>query len=155
PTVTMDLAALVSHDPGNVDRDTLGELMAHARRVRGFLDAYDIACARRSNELAQQGASEDALSLFLRNGSRSSRDAHQTGKREGVCSELPEFEEALATGDVSTHHLDTLGRLRKDLSDEERSDLKERVDELLDHAKADYAEKFEKHAKAIITEIKD
>lgn len=155
PTVTDDLAALVDHDPATADRDLLGELMSHARRLRGFLDAYDIACARRSKELAAQGASEDAYTLFLHNGTRSAKDAHQTDRREGVCSELPEFEHALAAGEVSTHHLDTLGKLTKDLSDAERLDLKDRVTELLDSAKADYVERFEKNAKAIITEIKD
>ena len=56
---------------------------------------------------------------------------------------------------MSNHHLDALGRQTKNLTDEERSDLKDRTDELLDHAAAETAELFEKNLKAIITEIKD
>lgn len=56
---------------------------------------------------------------------------------------------------MSTAHLDALRRHTRDLTDEERLDVKDRVAELLDHATSETAELFDKHAKAIITEIKD
>lgn len=148
------LAVLVDHDPAGADRQRLGELMARARKVRAFLDGYDIACARRGRELNAEGRSESAFALFLGN-CGSGKEAHATEVREGVCAELPEFEDALAAGDVSNAHLDALGRHTRNLSDEERLDVKDRVDELLGHATNETAELFDKHAKAIITQIKD
>lgn len=149
------LAVLLEHDPGNVDREQLGELMGLARQVRGFLDGFDIACARRGRQLNAQGQSESAFGLFLNSGCGSGKEAYATEIREGVCAELPEFEEALAAGAISNFHLDALGRQTKNLSDEERGDLKDRVAELLDHATDRTAEHFEKNLKSIITQIKD
>ncbi|HWL44313.1 MAG TPA: DUF222 domain-containing protein [Ilumatobacter sp.] len=149
------LAVLIDHEPNGVDRERLGELMSLARKVRGFLDGFDIACARRGRELNEQGQSESAFGLFLNHGCGSGKEAYATEIREGVCADLPEFEEALTAGSVSNQHLDALGRHTKNLTDEERGDLSDRVDELLGHANGRTAEHFEKNLKAIITQIKD
>ena len=152
---TAALAELVDNDPACADRAQLGELMRLARKVRGFLDGYDIACARRARHLNAQGQSESAFGMFLDSGCGSGKEAHANELREGVCGELPEFEDALAAGDVSKDHLDAIARNIKNLTDQERGDLKGRTDEVLESATGHTAEAFDKHLKTIITQIKN
>ena len=153
--VTAAMVVLAERDPAMADRDQLGRLVELARRVRGFLDGYDVACARRSRELNAVGQSESAGAMLMQHGCGSGRDAHATTVREGVCSELPEFESALSAGEVSAHHLDVLGKHLRGLSDDERAELHGRSGELLGHALAGPAESFDKQVKAIVTEIRD
>lgn len=153
--VATALAELVEHDPAAADRAMLGRLVELARRVRGFVDGYDVACARRSRELNAAGQSESAGALFLNHGCGSGREAHANTVREGVCAELPEFEAALSAGNLSTHHLDAMAKHLRGLSDDERSELTGRTNELLGHAIRETAELFEKHVKAIVTQIRD
>lgn len=153
--VTAALAAIVASDPSCADRSQLGELMALARRVRGFVDGFDVACARRGRQLNAAGESESAGAMLMSHGCGSGREAHATTTREGVCGDLPDFEAALGAGAVTTHHLDLLGKHTRNLSDDERDDLTSRSGELLDHALNETAELFERHVKAIVTEIRE
>jgi hypothetical protein len=72
-----------------------------------------------------------------------------------VCADLPGFEEALESGDVSGAHLDALGHLTKNLTDEERLDLRDRAAELVDRASCEFVENFTKTARDMINEIRD
>ena len=49
--------------PG-LDEEELAELVAAANRVRAALDAFDVRCARRSRELAEQGRADSLESMF-------------------------------------------------------------------------------------------
>ncbi|HWL44111.1 MAG TPA: DUF222 domain-containing protein [Ilumatobacter sp.] len=146
-------SAVVDADPACLDRDELAELSGYARKVRGFLDALDVRIARRGRQLAAQGGA-DTFGLFLGGGGRGSQQAHNNERREELCAELPGLEDALSAGDVSSEHLDRLARLTKNLTDDERADLRDRAGELLDHAKGEYVERFEKNAKNIIEQIR-
>jgi hypothetical protein len=72
-----------------------------------------------------------------------------------VCGNLPGFEEALESGDVSGAHLDVLGHLTKNLTDDERLDLRDRAGELLDHATSEFVENFTKNARDIVNQVRD
>ena len=85
----------------------------------------------------------------------SGKDAKATGERDRVCEALPEFESALAAGDCTGGHLDTLAHHTKDLSDEERADLHDVVDDLLDHATNDPVALFDRKAKGIVDKIRE
>ena len=55
--------------------------------------------------------------LLLSEGNGSGRDAKHAQDRDRVCSDLPEFETALADGVVSGEHLDVLAKHTKNLTD--------------------------------------
>jgi hypothetical protein len=159
--VLADLAELVDRDPACEDRPGLRELADRERRVRAWLDAYGVKVARRTRQLAEQERPSSpptpnaVIASLLDSGCRSGKEAQTTTTREGVCADLPGFEEALEAGDVSGAHLDALGHLLKGLTDEERLDLRDRAGELLDHATSGHAETFAKTARAIVNEVRD
>ena len=63
---------------------------------------------RRQRQLADEERAEPPADLLARAGGQSSRDARTADDREQVCSNLPNFEEALAAGAVSAGHVDTI-----------------------------------------------
>jgi hypothetical protein len=159
--VLSDLAELVDRDPSCEDRPGLRELADRERRVRAWLDAYGVKVARRTRQLAEQERpsappTENAvIASLLDSGCRSGKEAKTATTREGVCADLPGFEEALESGDVSGAHLDALGHLLKGLTDEERLDLRDRAGELLDHASSEFVETFGKTAREIVNQVRD
>jgi hypothetical protein len=173
PEAARALDALLAADPACAERDELAELVSHVRRLRGFLDAYDVQIARRGRALAERdrpqpvpapdaappqpdrGRDEaSVVGFLLSSGVQSGRDAKATGARAGACSELPGFEAALAAGEVSGTHLDVLARHLRDLTDAERVELRDRERELLNRARLEFAEGFDKTLRAIVTEIR-
>src|SRR3989337_2729587 len=115
--VLTDLTELVKRDPAGEDRPGLRELADRERRVRAWLDAYGVKVARRTRQLAEQDhpasppTSNAVIASLLDSGCRSGKEAKATTTREGVCADLPGFEQALEAGDVSAAHLDSLGHL--------------------------------------------
>lgn len=153
--VSEALAALLRSDPDVADREELGALIRHARKLRGWVDAADVRFARRGRELAAAGESEAAGVVLMDEGRRSGKEAQAAEDRERVCSELPGFEDALATGAVSGDHLDVLARHTRNLSDAERADLHAVRDELLDRATSEYVSSFDRHCKDVVTRIRE
>jgi hypothetical protein len=146
--------ALLAADPDLADRDQLGELIRHARKVRGFVDAADVRFSRRSRELADAGASESPTAVLMDEGRRSGREAKAAQDRDRVCEEFGGFEDALAAGDVSGDHLDVLARLTRNLSDEVASEVRAEADDLLASAANEYVSQFERFTKERIEHIK-
>ena len=162
PAVLADIVDLLDRDPASEDRAGLRELVASERRVRSWLDAFAVKVARRSRQLSDQeqppgrpAGPNDVIASLLEAGCQSGKEAMATATREGVCADLPGFEEALQSGDVSGAHLDVLGRLTKNLTDEERSDLRDRAGELVDHASNQFVENFTKTARDIVNQVRD
>jgi hypothetical protein len=175
PEALRALDALLASDPACAERDELAQLVTHVRQVRGFLDAYDVQIARRGQALAERdrpqptpapdappprprpehGRDEaSVIGFLLSSGVQSGRDAKATGARAGACSELPGFETALAAGEISGTHLDVLARHLRGLTDTERVELRDRERELLNRARLEFAEGFDKTLRAIVTEIR-
>ena len=69
------IAALLAVDVSACDRAGLAGAVKLAQRVRGWVDAVDVAIARRSRELAAEGRSESAAEVLTGFGRRS------TGRR--------------------------------------------------------------------------
>jgi hypothetical protein len=175
PEVLDALEVLLAADLSVAERDDLAELVHQSRKVRGFVDAYDVQIARRGRALAERDhprpvPAPDAapprprpdhdrdeasvIGFLLSSGVQSGRDAKATGARAGACSELPGFEAALAAGEVSGAHLDVLARHLRGLTDAERVELRDRERELLNRARLEFAEGFDKTLRAIVTEIR-
>ena len=93
--------------------------------------------------------------MLLDEGRLTGRDAQATGGRDRVCSEMPQFDDALAAGACTAGHLDALAKLTKDLSDEERCDLSLVVDDLVAGAADQPVALFDKTTKATIDKIRE
>src|SRR5262245_35467432 len=91
-----------------MDRDGLAELAKVIKSHRAWVDSIQVRVTRRQRALADEGRAEAPKDLLAREGGQSGRDARTADDREQVCSNLPDFEEALAAGSVSSGHVDAI-----------------------------------------------
>ena len=135
------------------DRAELGVGAGLNARLKAFSAHFDVRLSRRADELAREGESERGVNLLITE-CGSGREAKAAEERERVCTEMPQFEDALANGSVSAEHLDVLARHTTHLTDAERSELHAEVPELLDAAVRDSAGLFERDVKNAVAAIK-
>lgn len=152
--VTEALAALLDSDPDVADRDELGTIVRQAAKLKAFVEVVEVRCARRTKQLAAEGQAASATELLIEEGRRSGKEAQAVTERDRVCTEFPGLEDALARGDVSTDHVDTLARLTKNLNDRDRCDLQAIVDDVIADASSNYVTEFERHTRNQIDAIK-
>jgi hypothetical protein len=148
------LDELLGVSPECADRDELGRVVKLNARLKAFTVRYDMRCSRRADLLAAEGRSESGFGMLMDEGNGSSRDAKSAGDRDKVCTDLPEFESALADGEVSGEHIDVLAKHTKGLSDVERADLIAAGQDLVDKAVGSSAWGFEREVKNRIADIK-
>src|SRR5215204_250110 len=129
------LESLLATSIDHADRDSIAALVRQSHELRGWLDAFDVRCVRRTNELAQQGRSESGESLIGRDGNRSARDARMTKLRADTCDLFLLFEQALTAGEISAGHVDALGLAIRDLSDDQRFHVIDREARLVGSAR--------------------
>lgn len=147
-------STVMSLSPETLDRAELGAAVAAASRLESFLAHYKVRCARRGDQLAAEGRSEGGFGLIASEGHQSSRDAQSTRDRDRVGNQIPELDEALASGSVSGDHLDIVAKHTKNLSDDERSQLASHGEELAGAAASKSTWLFERHTKQLIASIK-
>jgi hypothetical protein len=82
------LGMLVDAELTHVERHELRDLMSTAARVRGWLDSFDIDCARRARQLADAGAAEPPESLIGNAGRRSGEEASRISSRADALDEF-------------------------------------------------------------------
>ena len=82
------LDALINAELTHLERDELRDLVSTAARVRGWLDSFDIDCARRARQLAHAGAAEPPESLFGNAGRRSGEEASRINGRADALDEF-------------------------------------------------------------------
>lgn len=115
-------AALVVADPSAVaDRDGVGVLTGQVRRVRGWLDAFEVQLMRRARVLAAEGRSEAPETIAAGAGGRSSKEAGAAGRREELCATATTFEAALAAGEITSAYVDAVAAAVRKLDDELRA----------------------------------
>ena len=140
-------------DVDEADRDSVAALVRRSREVRGWLDAFEVRCVRRTNTLAQQGRSESSESLIGRDGNRSSRDARMTRLRADTCDLFLLFEHALASGEISAGHVDALGLALRDLSDDQRFGVIDREARLIESARRMSVDDFGRHVRVQVADV--
>ena len=131
------IAELLAVDVAVCDRAGLTGVVRLAQRVRGWVDAVDVAIARRSKELAAEGRSESAAEVLTGYGRRSTRGDPAVSDRSEVCEQMPGFENALADGVVSAGHVDAVANAAKGLDDAARERLGGLADALLSFARVE------------------
>lgn len=152
--ISQTLDALLASDPDVADRDELGGIVRHAAKLKAFVEIIEVRCARRTKQLAAEGQAASATELLIEEGRRSGKEAHAVTERDRVCTEFPGLEDALARGDVSTDHVDTLARLTKNLNDRDRADLHEIIDDVISDATASFVTEFERNTRNQLDAIK-
>jgi hypothetical protein len=118
PDTDAVLAVLRAADPDVMDRDELAELTGQLAAHQAWCDALKVRITRRTRQLAAAGHAEPAENLLSRHGQQSAKDAKAATEREQVCTALPSFEDALATGAVSAGHVDAIANATGNLDDE-------------------------------------
>ncbi|HWM20210.1 MAG TPA: hypothetical protein VNO51_11025, partial [Ilumatobacteraceae bacterium] len=143
------IASLLAVEVAVCDRTGLGVAVELAQRVRGWVDAVDVAIARRSRELAAEGRSESAAEVLTGYGRRSTRETKAASDRSEVCEAMPGFETALAGGVVSAGHVDAVANAAKGLDDAGRERLGELQDALLSFARVEPVAVFERRCRLL------
>lgn len=153
PEALATLRRVLGADPDVVDRHELTELVRSASRLRALLDGFDIRCSRRARQLAEAGRSEAPSSLLGRNGNRSQKEARKLTRREGAGRQMPAFEKAMGSGEVSAEHLDVIANTGTGLPDEVRLAFIDHEAELLDAARGESVEAFTRRCRTLIRRI--
>ena len=97
-SVSAAVALLLTAEPDVADRDEVAAIVRRSRSVRSWLDSVDVACARRTRELAAAGACGAGGVVARRRRAALHSDATTINKRVPACDAMPLFEAALADG---------------------------------------------------------
>ncbi len=146
--------ALVQTDLSVAGHAELSDAARAVARLQSFVDHAKVQIARRGRQLADAGDTTSAHTL-IDEGRCTGSDAKHTDGRDRVCGDLPDFEDALASGAVTGAHLDALAHHTKSLTDEERSDLAAITDELIADATDQPPALFDRTVKGRIDAIRN
>jgi hypothetical protein len=115
------------------------ERLAAAGQLRGWLDATVLALT------VEVAAAGDAPEVRLQDSARlSGRSIEREMRRARVVDAVPELGSALGEGEVSVDHIDVLDRALKRLDPDQRSSLLDLSEELVDVAREETPERFER-----------
>jgi hypothetical protein len=117
PPDTNTFEVLRAADPDVMDAEQLDELTAAIAAHRAWCDALQIRITRRQRALAAEGRAADPRNSLSRHGRHSSKDANTAAEREQVCTAMPGFEDALASGSVAAGHLDAISQASRNLDE--------------------------------------
>jgi hypothetical protein len=155
PGVLDAVQQLLVCDPDVASLDELAEISRRSATLRNFANYVDVRVNRRSQQLAAEGEAPPAGGVLIDEGRLTGKEAKATGERDRVCTEMPAFEDALASGACTAGHVDALAGLTKDLTDDERADLSLVVDDLVADAASQPVGLFERTTKSVIDKIRE
>ena len=135
-------AALRDADPDAMDRDQLALVAKQIAQHAAWLDSVKVKVTRRQRALADEGRGEAPRDLLAREGGQSGRDARTADDREKVCTALPSFEDALASGAVSAGHVDAIASAVRGLDQVTAAEFYSNVGTLLDKAQSQGVDTF-------------
>jgi hypothetical protein len=149
--VVAEVERLVSTDPDACSTaDDVAALVHDVQGVRAWLDAYEARCASRAAEFAAAGAGSSPAEVLADGGRRRARDAAVAASRAEVCAAVPGFHTALASGVVSSGHVDAVARAVAALPEARRPDLVELGPGLVSAAVARSVEAFERDCRDLV-----
>jgi len=121
--------------------------------VKGWHDGLHVRLSRRLRDLSKVSPSICPEADIAAAAKTSQREATQAAKRADTLDAVPQLEDALANGDVSPEHVDSLGRALKRLKPDQREQLAGNGDRLAEIAKASTPEEFDKHLSTEIARL--
>lgn len=157
------VASLVASDVTALDSAEINDVVAGLRRVQGWVDVGLVECTRRLTEISHRdrphagapGSRADVGAVLTGYAGQSGKEARATQERSDLCGRDSEFENVLASGDVTAHHLDLIARARKRLGSEAQlADFDARLDEIRAWAVAARADEFELQLRQLVAAIR-
>jgi Domain of unknown function (DUF222) len=124
-------------DLSSLEASGVALLQADSARMRAWLDAFDVACARRLSELTP--LAEQQTAGITRAGRR---ETDRLFQRADTVSAVPELEDALRAGQISAGHVDAFGHALNKLNETQQQALASRADELMAVAVESSPEQF-------------
>ena len=159
-SVSATVALLVAAEPDVAQRDEVAAIVRCSREVRSWLDSVDVACARRTRELASAGQAEPAESLLGDEGQRSSTDAVIITRRTSACDAMPAFESALAAGLIAfgagwlVSSLLPASRREQELGDQAKQVAQEKVQPVLQQVAGEVGDNLREPAQQAAESVK-
>jgi hypothetical protein len=154
PDVRSVFAALHVLEPDLLDRDGVAEAMRQVAQIKAWADSVQVRLTRRAAALAEAGQSEAPQELLARQGRETGRGAHQANERDRVCTNLPNFEDALAAGAVSSGHVDAISAATKGLDEAALNEFNSHAQGLLADAERSTVDTFQRNCKDLASFIK-
>jgi hypothetical protein len=147
------VAELELLDVATLSRDEVQSAYRLTRHVRGWLDAFESRLARRLAVIAETDMSILPEADIATASNSTQSEANKTTRRAKTLGEVPQLEDALAAGAVSSEHVDAVTRASRRLKPEDRSKLTGDGDRLAEIASRSTPEQFETHLKSEIARI--
>jgi hypothetical protein len=145
--------AMASVDVPVADLVALGSVMDAAKSLRSWISSVEVSVTRRTSELHAAGRAGAAEGLLADHGGQSAAEARAAKDRADVCDAMPLFDGALASGDVTSGHVDAIARASRNLSDDAKAKLRDQQQKLLDAAAGQSVDKFGRHVANLAREI--
>jgi len=130
-----------------MSRDETAELLDATKRVRAWLDSVELRAARRLRCLAEAGQAEPPDAVLTNAAGHTGREARDVTTRDELCTDQPQLEDALATGDLTAKHLDAINTAARGLPDEVRTEYLGHTDVLAKRAAVLTPEQFAKECR--------
>jgi hypothetical protein len=136
-----------------MDSDELAELTRQIAGLKAWCEALQVRVTRRQRQLASEGRAEPPRDNLFRNGRQSAEDAKASDEREQVCTGMPQFEDALATGAVTAGHLDAIANATRNLDEPAMAEFASHADGLLADAVRMGVDAFERDCRDLARHI--
>jgi hypothetical protein len=146
-------AALCDADPDVMDRDELALLTREIAGFKAWCDSLQVRVTRRQRTLAAEGRAELPSDLLAREGRQSGRDARAADERERVCTAMPGFEDALASGSVAAGHVDALAGATRNLDQTVQAELAAFAGDLVADAEKFGVDQFERNCRDLVRHL--
>ena len=121
--------------------------------IRGRADQIEAAVARRIAALHAEGQAVPVADALANSGHASRRTAEKAERRADTLGRVPALDAALGTGRVGAEHADALANATSRLSDEQRTTVFERDDEITELATAHSPDGFRQKMTKLIDDI--
>ena len=103
-------------------------------KTRAWLDSVETGLVLRADELLADGQGAGATGTLVGKGNASNKAAKQKRRRANTVKKAPEVGDKLASGDISSEHVDALSQTAKSLSEEQQAELFGQSNDLADRA---------------------
>mgnify|MGYP001124471656 CR=1 FL=1 len=144
------LRTLGEADVAVADSAGCAELLRHAKRVRGWVDAVEAAVTSRLRELHDQHGEAPPADQHARCGGVSSAEGKRKERRAETIERAPAFGEALSDGRIGAEHVDALANAMAKLDDDVRDRLLGHADDLLADAMTMSPEQFARSCRDLV-----
>lgn len=142
-------------DPSGLDACGLRSAAAAVRELQRSVEALLLRVARRSNELAAEGAGSGARELMVGTGQVSARRARSDATRAEVTAALPEVLVAVDEGRIGSEHVDVIATATRGLDEVQQAAVAEQETLIVDAAASQPVDVFNTWLKRRINVIRE